>query len=237
MTFGNETENGGRLSTVYARKEVILAAGALGSAPILERSGVGNSAYVLSNINISSTTYRTVYSVLKKAGIKQRVNLPGVGMNLNDQPGTSASATVLSSAASNTSIIDGRNLFAPDISLVNIDEIFTSGKRVVSPIIIIIMINLQQLRSYRCRHHRILPLLPFLHPQTRQSTLHLGSSRLHLLRHAHPHRRHLPHRQSPLPAPHRRIHWRILSRRLNSCMVAPPPVVQGFRAHEVERAV
>ena len=50
--------------TVYASKEVILAAGSLASAPILERSGVGSS------------------SVLKAAGIKQVVNLPGVGTNL-----------------------------------------------------------------------------------------------------------------------------------------------------------
>lgn len=44
VTFGNVSEAGGALSTVYARKEVILAAGSLGSAPILERSGVGNKA-------------------------------------------------------------------------------------------------------------------------------------------------------------------------------------------------
>lgn len=68
-----------------------------------------------------------ICSVLKKAGIKQLVDLPGVGMNLNDQPGTDVSATVLSAVASNTSLIDGRNLFAPDISLVNIDEIFTTS--------------------------------------------------------------------------------------------------------------
>ena len=49
---------------VYARKEVILAAGSLASAPILERSGIGSS------------------TVLKSAGIKQLVNLPGVGANL-----------------------------------------------------------------------------------------------------------------------------------------------------------
>ena len=50
---------------VYASKGVILAAGSLASAPILERSGVGRP------------------SVLKSAGITQVVDLPGVGANLN----------------------------------------------------------------------------------------------------------------------------------------------------------
>ena len=95
-----------KLSTVYAKGEIILAAGTLGSAPILERSGVGKA------------------STLKAAGIKQLVNLPGVGAHLNDQPGTASSALVEAAYQNDTSIIDGRNLFAPEVSLVNIDEIW-----------------------------------------------------------------------------------------------------------------
>lgn len=49
----------------FAAKGVILSAGSLASAPILERSGVGKA------------------SVLKSAGIKTLVDLPGVGTNLN----------------------------------------------------------------------------------------------------------------------------------------------------------
>jgi hypothetical protein len=49
----------------YAAKAVILSAGALASAPILERSGIGKA------------------SILKAAGVKPLVDLPGVGSNLN----------------------------------------------------------------------------------------------------------------------------------------------------------
>jgi len=49
----------------YASKGVILSAGSLASAPILERSGVGNP------------------EMLKRAGVKCLVDLPGVGANLN----------------------------------------------------------------------------------------------------------------------------------------------------------
>lgn len=93
------------LSNVYAKRGVILAAGSLGSAPILERSGVGKA------------------SVLKGVGIEQLVDLPGVGAHLNDQPGTASSALVADAYQNDTSIIDGRSLFAPEISLVNVDEL------------------------------------------------------------------------------------------------------------------
>lgn len=50
---------------VKAAKSVILAAGTLATAPILERSGVGKA------------------SILSAAKVKQLVDLPGVGTNLN----------------------------------------------------------------------------------------------------------------------------------------------------------
>lgn len=53
-------------STVIARKEVIMAAGAVHTPQILQLSGVGDAAY------------------LKRLGIKSIVNLPGVGQNLQD---------------------------------------------------------------------------------------------------------------------------------------------------------
>ncbi|KAH8666906.1 alcohol oxidase [Xylariales sp. PMI_506] len=96
------------LSTVYARKEVLLAAGSLASAPLLERSGIGRA------------------DVLGSFGIEARVDLPGVGANLNDQPGTGTSALVTESYWNDTELIDGRILFGPVISLVNVDEIWGS---------------------------------------------------------------------------------------------------------------
>lgn len=95
-----------KLFTVNVKREVILAAGSLATPPILERSGVGSK------------------EVLKAAGIKQLVDLPGVGRNLQDQPGTGLSALVQTANASNTLVIDNRNIFAPVITLLNIDQLF-----------------------------------------------------------------------------------------------------------------
>ncbi|KAJ7780348.1 hypothetical protein B0H14DRAFT_3894081 [Mycena olivaceomarginata] len=83
--------NGGAFSIVNAKYEVLLAAGSLATPPILERSGVGNK------------------SVLSKVGIKQLVDLPGVGLNLQDQPGTALSASVQTANVSDTLLIDNVN--------------------------------------------------------------------------------------------------------------------------------
>ncbi|KAH7098429.1 alcohol oxidase [Auriculariales sp. MPI-PUGE-AT-0066] len=97
---------GNTVYVVKARKEVLLAAGSLQSAPILERSGIGSKR------------------ILSKFNITQLVELPGVGLNLGDQPGTGASALVKSEFMSNTSLIDNRNIFAPVVSLVNLEQLF-----------------------------------------------------------------------------------------------------------------
>lgn len=99
----------GELYTMDAEKEVLLAAGALGSPPILERSGVGSQA-LLEALNISVV-----------------VDLPGVGLNLQDQPGTSLSALLTQAAAANSSLVDGHSLFAPLIALANINDLFDSA--------------------------------------------------------------------------------------------------------------
>jgi choline dehydrogenase-like flavoprotein len=57
---------GGQLLTVTARREVVLAAGSIGSPHILQRSGIGPGA------------------VLQAAGVTVRHDLPGVGENLQD---------------------------------------------------------------------------------------------------------------------------------------------------------
>ncbi|KAK0724725.1 hypothetical protein B0H67DRAFT_480481 [Lasiosphaeris hirsuta] len=59
---------GGAVSSVYASKEVILAAGALHTPQILQLSGVGPAP------------------LLRRLGIPVIVDLPGVGQNLQDQP-------------------------------------------------------------------------------------------------------------------------------------------------------
>lgn len=51
-----------------ARKEVVVAAGALHSPQVLQRSGIGP------------------LDVLEAAGVTQKVNLPGVGWNFQDHP-------------------------------------------------------------------------------------------------------------------------------------------------------
>ena len=57
---------GGEERVIGARKEVILASGAIGSPHLLQVSGIGNS------------------ETLKEAGIEVKHHLPGVGENLQD---------------------------------------------------------------------------------------------------------------------------------------------------------
>ncbi|CAO2649878.1 Nn.00g011700.m01.CDS01 [Neocucurbitaria sp. VM-36] len=70
MATGVEiTDNAsGKTSTVYAKKEVVLAAGAIQTPKLLQISGVGPK------------------SVLKAAGVKVRVELDAVGSNFQDHP-------------------------------------------------------------------------------------------------------------------------------------------------------
>ncbi len=63
---GIRCERGGRVETITARREVILAAGAIGSPHILQLSGIGPGA------------------VLAGAGVPVRYDLAGVGENLQD---------------------------------------------------------------------------------------------------------------------------------------------------------
>ncbi|KAE8418594.1 putative glucose oxidase [Aspergillus pseudocaelatus] len=63
--------NGRQINVVNARREVIMAAGAMRTPAILELSGVGNPR------------------ILEKYGIPVQVNLPSVGENLQDQLNTS----------------------------------------------------------------------------------------------------------------------------------------------------
>ncbi|KAI1661826.1 putative GMC oxidoreductase [Daldinia decipiens] len=58
----------GQTVVINAAKDVVLSAGSLRSPLILERSGVGNP------------------NILKEHGIETKINLPGVGENLQDQP-------------------------------------------------------------------------------------------------------------------------------------------------------
>ncbi|KAH7377307.1 choline dehydrogenase-like protein [Pyrenochaeta sp. MPI-SDFR-AT-0127] len=70
----------GKTSKVYAKKEVVLAAGAIQTPKLLQLSGVGPA------------------SVLKAAGVKVRVPLDAVGSNFQDHP----YATVIFNTTTNT---------------------------------------------------------------------------------------------------------------------------------------
>jgi choline dehydrogenase-like flavoprotein len=65
---GVEVLQGGRLRTIRARREVVLAAGAFQTPQLLMLSGVGPA------------------QDLERLGIQTRVHLPGVGKNLQDHP-------------------------------------------------------------------------------------------------------------------------------------------------------
>ena len=65
---GVQYEQGGKILTAKARKDVILAAGALQTPKLLELSGIGGE------------------QILRSHGIEVKINLPGVGENLQDHP-------------------------------------------------------------------------------------------------------------------------------------------------------
>jgi choline dehydrogenase len=65
---GIEFAQGGRATTAYADRDVILSAGAINSPQLLQLSGIGAAAQ------------------LAAAGVETRVELPAVGANLNDHP-------------------------------------------------------------------------------------------------------------------------------------------------------
>ncbi|KAK6833332.1 hypothetical protein PG987_008026 [Apiospora arundinis] len=68
VSFQTTVKNATRLAKVKAKKEVILAAGAVHTPQLLQLSGVGPKA------------------LLDEAGIPMVVNLPGVGQNFQDHP-------------------------------------------------------------------------------------------------------------------------------------------------------
>ncbi|RYC65258.1 hypothetical protein CHU98_g908 [Xylaria longipes] len=68
VSFEQKTENDTAIVTVKAKREVIIAAGAIHSPQLLQQSGIGPSA------------------LLESAGIETIVDLPGVGQNFQDHP-------------------------------------------------------------------------------------------------------------------------------------------------------
>jgi choline dehydrogenase-like flavoprotein len=70
VTFEARNDTDKTITTVKARQEVILAAGAFNSPVILQRSGVGPK------------------DLLKSAGVEVKLDLPGVGQNLQDHAAT-----------------------------------------------------------------------------------------------------------------------------------------------------
>ncbi|MEF9958228.1 MAG: GMC family oxidoreductase N-terminal domain-containing protein [Acinetobacter sp.] len=68
VAVGVEYKQGGQLKQIYARREVLLSAGAMQSPQILMLSGVGDQQELL------------------KHGIDVKKHLPGVGLNFHDHP-------------------------------------------------------------------------------------------------------------------------------------------------------
>lgn len=63
---GVEFLSGGKVDTIQAKKEIILASGTIATPQLLELSGIGSGR------------------VLSSVGIRQVVDLPAVGENLQD---------------------------------------------------------------------------------------------------------------------------------------------------------
>ncbi|HEX6389679.1 MAG TPA: GMC family oxidoreductase N-terminal domain-containing protein [Solirubrobacteraceae bacterium] len=83
-TIGVEVEQGGRTATVRARREVIVCAGAISSANLLMKSGIGPG------------------DVLQAAGVPVEVALAGVGRNLQEHTGVSVSRFITGHWSLNT---------------------------------------------------------------------------------------------------------------------------------------
>lgn len=100
IVFGNSSAHGGELvatgleytdekgdlQTVTAKREVILSTGTYVSPLILEASGIGNPGYARMNIQPLQTVLICPCSVLSRAGVQPRLELPAVGEGFQDQP-------------------------------------------------------------------------------------------------------------------------------------------------------
>lgn len=60
--------------------------------------------------------------------VKVLVDLPGVGTNLVDQPGRGAAALIAEKYQDDPSIIDNRTVFAPSLSLANVEQIWPDSR-------------------------------------------------------------------------------------------------------------
>ncbi|MCW3017317.1 MAG: hypothetical protein JWO02_4409, partial [Solirubrobacterales bacterium] len=84
VATGVEVEHGGRVATVRAGREVILSAGAIPSANLLMKSGIGPG------------------EVLQAAGVPVQVERDGVGRNLQEHSGVSVSRYITGHWSLNT---------------------------------------------------------------------------------------------------------------------------------------
>ncbi|KAK4245571.1 glucose oxidase [Corynascus novoguineensis] len=103
VALGVEVINdGGEATLLRVEKEVVLSAGALRTPLVLEASGVGNS------------------NILKSLGIETRINLPGVGENLVEQPShfLMYSGDLPSAASAYHAYVTAADLFGANLSAV-----------------------------------------------------------------------------------------------------------------------
>ncbi|KAH7409466.1 alcohol oxidase [Cadophora sp. MPI-SDFR-AT-0126] len=93
ITFQERNSTEAKVLSVEAKVEVILAAGAVHSPQILQCSGIGAK------------------NLLAAAGIKQKVDLPGVGANLQDHPNVFVAWQYLNNTTPNPSMMTPGNPF------------------------------------------------------------------------------------------------------------------------------
>ncbi|WP_338704114.1 GMC family oxidoreductase N-terminal domain-containing protein (plasmid) [Streptomyces sp. Q6] len=141
----------GRVFTVRAAGEVVLAAGTIGSAQLLLRSGIGPAWE------------------LRKAGVELFHELPGVGSNLHDHPLInivhSASRTVPASRGNHGEIIgllrSTPELDGPDLQIIFVDVPFPNP---VAPVENGFTIGVSPLRPYSRGTLRITSADPYARP-------------------------------------------------------------------------
>ncbi|KAH8660866.1 alcohol oxidase [Tricladium varicosporioides] len=97
ITIQSRDGNKKATTTISASQEVVLAAGAFGSPALLQRSGVGPK------------------DILKAASVEVKLDLPGVGRNLQDHAGSLLLYTYSTNTVPNSAAVSNNATFAAEV--------------------------------------------------------------------------------------------------------------------------